>query len=77
MLKLTSEQADEILIKSQKLNIDNPYLRVGQSIWISIPNEYLRQYTDNSYEYNQDVDFFYEKDSTIAYDKFYKYFVEE
>lgn len=79
MLKLTKQQANDIITKATQavvLGISYNY-RLGQSIWNNIPNEYLRQYIDNTYGYDRNIDFFYEKDDDIALEKFYKYFVEE
>lgn len=77
MIKLTQQEANDLLIQAINQKQEYPMLRLGQSIWILIPNQRLQHYIINDYFYDPDVDFFNETDDNIALDKFYKYFVEE
>lgn len=77
MNKLTQQEASDLIQKAwqevSKYTLGS--YRFGQALWNLIPNKLSLEYFRVGYGYGN-VDFFYEPDSDIATEKFYKYFVE-
>lgn len=77
MNKLTQQEASDLIQKAWQ-EVSNYTLgsyRFGQVLWNLIPDKLSLAYWQVGYGYGS-VDFFYEPDSNIATEKFYKYFVE-
>lgn len=77
MNKLTQQEASDLIQKAWQ-EVSKHTLgsyRFGQALWDLIPNELSLGYWQVGYGYDG-VDFFYEPNSNIATEKFYKYFVE-
>lgn len=78
ILKLTKLEAEQLTVWATKAVGKYRGYRFGQALWDEIPLPLLHQYQHPEFlGYPEDVDFFYEKDNTVALEKFYKYFVEE
>ena len=78
MKKLTQQEASDLIQKAWQEVAEYTLgsYRFGQALWNLIPNELSLEYWQEGYGYG-DVDFFYEPDSNIAAENFYKYFVED
>lgn len=79
MQKLTQQQASELISRAWK-QVSEQNLgsyRFGQSLWDIIPPVITLQYWNVGSGYLHQVDFYYEQNTDIVIEKFYKYFVED
>lgn len=71
IVKLTYQEAQQVLRKAYAMQMKTQSVRFGQALWNSLPNELTRKLTGT------DADFYYEQSDQIAHEKFYEYFVEQ
>lgn len=70
-MKLSREQAYDLILRAHAAKRISPCLRMGQALWNALPTEMARVYVGTN------IDFFFDTDEQTVYDKFFDNMVEE